>query len=296
MFRPNFLQKADKVALVSPAGRVTPDQVEYAIEVLKSWDLEPVEGQYLFHHQGCFAGSDAQRLSDFQWAMDDQEIKAIFCSRGGYGSMRIVEELDYSTFQGNPKWVVGFSDITVFHAKMTSLGIESLHAPVLKNYPTLAPQALAQLKDFLFGKISSYTVLPHPLNRAGTARGELIGGNLSLLHCVRSTVVEHHSHKAILFLEDVGENLYAIDRMMQSFKLSGRLADLQGLVIGDFTDMKGADFGKTASDIIREAVNEYDYPVCFGFPAGHTTENYPLLMGADVELSVDENEGLLKII
>ncbi len=289
MLRPPYLQSGDKITLISPAGIIDPEYIEYAEKILDSWGLIPVRGKNIFKRHGYFAGTDAERLTDFQHAMDDEDSKAIFCTRGGYGCMRIVEQADYSVFQGNPKWLVGFSDITVLHTKLTSLGIESLHAPMPKSYAKTQPDALEKVKEFLFGHISPYHLPPHPLNREGCVRADLTGGNLSLLHCLRSSVVEYPSHHSVWFIEDVGENLYALDRMMQSFRLSNQLANLQGLIVGDFSEMRGENFGKNAYEIIKEAVDEYTYPVCFGFHAGHTANNNPLILGADIELSVDEN-------
>ncbi len=289
MLRPSYLQPGDKIALISPAGIISPEVINHASELLHSWDLIPVVGKHATSQYGYFAGTDQERLEDLQWALDAEEVRAIFCTRGGYGCMRIVEKADYSCFQGNPKWLVGFSDITVLHTKLTSLGIESLHAPMPKSYQNTDAKALKRLNQFLFGAISPYTLPPHPLNREGIVRADLTGGNLSLLHCLRSSVVEYPQDETILFIEDVGENLYAIDRMMQSFKLTGRLKHLQGLIVGGFSNMKGENFGKNAYEIIREAVEDYDYPVCFDFPAGHIPGNYPLILGASIELSVDEN-------
>ncbi|MDR1756918.1 MAG: LD-carboxypeptidase [Culturomica sp.] len=288
MIRPSYLQSGDKVALVSPAGIVAAAQLQHAEEVLRSWGLEPVRGRHALAQFGYFAGTDAERAEDLQGALDSEEIRAIFCTRGGYGCLRIVEKLDYSTFQGNPKWLIGFSDITVLHTKLTSLGIESLHGPMPKSFEKTTGEAMEQLRRFLFGEVTSYRVPPHPLNREGTVRSDLTGGNLSLLHCIRSSVIEYRQKGAILFIEDVGENLYAIDRMMLSFKLTGRLDDLQGLIVGGFSDMCAGNFGKTAEEIIREAVDEYDYPLCFGFPAGHIPGNYPLILGSSIELSIEQ--------
>jgi muramoyltetrapeptide carboxypeptidase len=296
MFRPDFLQPGDKVALISPAGYIDRLHLEYAMQLLSSWGLQPIAGQHALKRCGSFAGNDAERLEDLQWAMNSDEIKAIFCTRGGYGCMRIVEKLDYSRFQGEPKWLIGFSDITVFHSKLTALGIESLHAPMPKSFQNTTEDAMEQFRNFLFGHISAYTFPAHPLNRAGIVRGELTGGNLCLLHCIRSTSVEYRSHRSVLFIEDIGENLYAIDRMMQSLKLSGRLADLQGLIVGGFSGMKGEEFGGTAYDIIREAVDDYAYPICFGFPVGHIENNYPLILGSKVELTVEPDNAKLTFL
>lgn len=296
MFRPPYLQAGDKVALVSPAGIIEPEYIENAIQVLRSWDLNPVAGKHATSRHGYFAGTDDERLEDMQWALDDEDIRAIFCTRGGYGSIRIVEQLDYSMFQGNPKWLVGFSDITVFHSKLNKLGIESMHAAMPKSYQTTTPEALRRLKNFLFGRISSYVIPPHPLNRQGFVRAELVGGNLSLIHCLHSTVVECKHQSAVLFIEDVGENLYAVDRMMQSLRLAEKFGKLQGLIVGSFSDMKGLNFGKDAYEIVKEAVGNYEYPICFGFPAGHSAENYPLIMGANIQFNVEDHGAEIKFL
>lgn len=289
MLRPSYLQPGDKVAIISPAGIIDERHLEYALHILRSWELTPVPGRHVLAQWGSFAGTDEERLTDLQWALDAEDIQAIFCFRGGYGCLRIVEKADYSVFQGNPKWLVGFSDITVLHTKLTSLGIESLHAPMPKSFPSTEPEALQRLRNMLFGEVSPYLLPPHPFNREGIVRANLTGGNLCLLHCLRSSVVECRQKNNILFIEDVGENLYAIDRMMQSFKLAGRLEDLQGLIVGGFSEMRGENFGKNAYEIIYDAVHDYDFPVCFGFPAGHQPNNYPLILGASIEMTVDEN-------
>ncbi|MEG0795452.1 MAG: LD-carboxypeptidase [Odoribacter sp.] len=288
MFRPPYLQPGDKVALVSPAGIIESQHISNAIEVLRAWDLQPIVGQYATATYGYFAGTDQQRAHDMQWAMDDEDIRAIFCTRGGYGCMRIVEQLDYSQLQGSPKWIIGCSDITVFHSKLNTLGIESMHAAMPKSFQTTHPEALLRLKEFLFGHINSYQLPPHPFNREGLVRAELTGGNLTLLHCLHSTILECKHQSSILFIEDVGENLYSIDRMMQSLTLAEKLAKLQGLIAGDFTEMKGLNFGKNAYEIIRDTLEDYSYPICFGFPAGHSENNYPLIIGSTIELEINE--------
>lgn len=288
MFRPPYLQPGDKVAVISPAGAIEPSTIEDAIKTLRSWELEPLIGRNATAKQGYFAGSDEQRMEDFQWALDTEDIRAIFCTRGGYGSMRIVEQLDYSIFQGAPKWLVGFSDITVFHAKLNTLGIESMHAAMPKSFPKTIPEALQRTREFLFGKVSAYHLPPHPLNRQGIVQAELTGGNLTLLHCIHSTSLECKHQNPVLFIEDVGENLYAIDRMLQSLKLTEKFNKIQGLIAGEFTEMKGLNFGKDAYTIIRELLEEYEYPVCFGFPAGHSTANYPLIIGSTIHMEINQ--------
>lgn len=293
MFRPPYLQPGDRVALVSPAGAIEPEYISHAVAILRSWELEPVIGPYATAVYGYFAGTDEQRIHDMQWALDNEDIRAIFCTRGGYGSLRIVEQLDYSIFQGNPKWLVGFSDITVFHFKLNTLGIESMHAPMPKSFRTTNPGALLKLKEFLFGQVTSYHIPPHPYNRNGVARAELTGGNLTLIHCLHSSILECKHQSPILFMEDVGENLYAVDRMLQSLRLTDKFSRLQGLIVGDFTEMKGLNFGKNAYQIIHELVEEYNYPVCFGFPAGHACDNYPLIIGSTVEMEITPEETII---
>lgn len=290
MFRPPYLQPGDKVALVSPAGVIDISYIRNAIAVLRSWELDPIVGQHVTANYGYFAGTDEQRIQDMQWAMDDENIRAIFCTRGGYGSLRIVEKLDYSIFQGSPKWLVGFSDITVFHSKLNTLGIESMHAPMPKSFQNTQPEAMLKLRDFLFGKVSSYQIPSHPFNREGLVKAELTGGNLTLLHCLHSSILECRHQSSILFIEDVGENLYAIDRMLQSLKLTEKFSKLQGLIVGDFSEMKGLNFGKNAYEIIQEIFEEYNYPLCFDFPAGHTDRNYPLIIGSTIEMEITEKE------
>jgi len=287
MFRPPYLQRGNKVALVSPAGALGNEYIRDAVSLLRSWELEPVVGPHALSVCGYFAGSDEERMEDMQWALDDADIRAIFCNRGGYGSLRIVEKLDYSQFQGSPKWLVGFSDITVFHSKLNTLGIESMHAAMPKSFRNTEPEALERLREFLFGQVSDYHIPAHPYDRHGVVKAELTGGNLTLLHCMHSSQLECRHQSAVLFLEDVGENLYAIDRMLQSMKLTEKFGRLQGVIAGGFTDMKGLNFGKGAYEIVREVFEEYHYPVCYGFPAGHDAANYPLIIGSTIELEVE---------
>lgn len=286
MFRPPYLQPGDKVALVSPAGSIESGYVHDAVVTLRSWGLEPIVAPHALASFGYFAGTDEERISDMQWALDSDDIRAIFCNRGGYGSLRIVEQLDYSLFQGSPKWLIGFSDITVFHSKLNTLGIESMHAAMPKSFRTTSSDALLRLKDFLFGNITAYRIPPHPFNRTGTIRAELTGGNLTLLHCMHSSILECRHQSSILFIEDVGENLYAIDRMLQSLKLTDKFSRLQGVIVGEFSAMKGLNFGKNAYEIIQDLLADYHYPVCYGFPAGHVSDNYPLIIGSTIEIEI----------
>lgn len=289
MLKPPYLKSGDKVALISPAGVFDRNYLANAIAVLKSWKLIPIVGRFALEQYGYFAGTDTQRLSDLQWALDNDEIRAIFCNRGGYGTLRIVEQVDYSKFQGNPKWIIGFSDITVLHTKINSLGFESIHGAMPKTFSSTSTGALVKLKEFLFGKISSYTLPPHPYNREGIVQAELTGGNLTLVHAVAPTCVCYHHRTPILFIEDVNEDLYAIDRMLQSLKMSSCFDSLQGVIVGAFTEIAESGYGKTCYEVIDEVTRELNVPVCFNFPAGHLPDNYPLIMGSTIELSIDQN-------
>lgn len=289
MLKPAYLQSGDKVALISPAGVFERNYLPNAIAVLKTWGLIPIIGRYALEQHGYFAGNDEQRLADLQWALDNEEIRAIFCNRGGYGTLRIIEKVDYSKFQGNPKWIIGFSDITVLHTKINSLGFESIHGAMPKTFSSTSIYALAKLKEFLFGKITPYQIPPHPCNQAGIVRAELTGGNLTLIHALAPTCVSYHHQSPIIFMEDVDEDLYAIDRMLQSLRLSHCFESLQGIIVGAFTDISESGYGKTCYKVIDDVTKELGVPVCFNFPAGHIADNYPLIMGSTIELSIDQN-------
>lgn len=287
--QPSYLKKGDKIGIVACARKVSLDEISEAIDVFKSWGLEVIFGKNLFNQQDQFSGSDAERAEDLQKMFDDPAVKAVICARGGYGTMRIVDKIDFAKFIEHPKWMIGFSDITVLHAHIHNLGIETLHAKMLLNI-NKDKESTETLRKALFGEFLNYTVHPNVLNRAGNAAGELIGGNLSLMYALTGSVSEMNTKGKILFLEDLDEYLYHIDRMMISLKRAGKLKGLGGLVIGGMTDMKdnAIPFGKTAEQIIMAAVKEYDYPVCFDFPAGHIDRNLALIFGRKVDLAVNE--------
>ena len=287
--RPPFLKKNDRVAIVATAKNFDKEELAAAIQSFKSWGLEVVEGKWLYekHHQ--FAGSDSERKEDLQWALDDSTIQAVFCARGGYGTAKIIDTIDFKKTLKHPKWVVGFSDVTVLHAQLQVNKIQSIHGvmPILfgqKGYKL----SIEKLRDVLFGKKISYEIVSNKLNREGEVTGKLIGGNLSIICSLIGTSSELNTKGKILLLEDVGENLYRIDRMVVQLKRAGKLKVLAGLVVGHFTAMEDnkINFGKTAYEIIADAVKEYNYPVCFGFPAGHEADNLPLVLGAEQTLTV----------
>ncbi|RUT78032.1 S66 peptidase family protein [Ancylomarina longa] len=294
MYQPAALKKGDKIGIISPAGRIDPDQVGVAVKRLEDIGLKVVLGKHVFDVDNQFAGKDINRLRDLQMMLDDSEIKAILCSRGGYGSVRILEHINFDWFIRKPKWIVGYSDITVFHTYLNNiLDVESLHACMPINFSVKEDdKAFISMVESLYGRFENYVIESHPLNRKGNAEGELIGGNLSILYSLRGTFLDFEPQGRILFIEDVGENLYHLDRMMQNLKIGGKLSELQALIVGGMSDMKTGDpkFGKTAYEIIYEAVKFYDYPVVFNFPAGHIRENWSLPLGKYLELQVDNEK------
>ena len=288
---PPALQAGQRVALVSPARKISAAELAPAIATLTAWGLDVVLGDSIAgdHHQ--FAGDDALRRRDFQQQLDDPGIRAILCARGGYGTARIVDGLDFTRFHAQPKWVAGFSDITVLNTHLLALGHASIHGvmPVLFHQEG-GEMALESLRRALFGAAARpIGAAPHPLNRPGTATGELVGGNLSLLHTVTATASQASFAGRILFLEDLDEYLYHIDRMLLHLHRSGQLAGLAGLVVGHFSAMRDntVPFGSTALEIIDSYARLYDFPVGYGFPVGHEADNQALVVGSNARLTVD---------
>lgn len=292
---PPYLEPGDTVTIVATARKISKEELEPAVSLLESYGLQVALGNHIFesHHQ--FAGTDRQRAEDLQRAINDPNIKAIIVARGGYGTVRIIDMVDTEPLKKSPKWLVGYSDVTVLHSALHKLGIASIHGTMPINF--LKHEASTQsLKQLLFGEVFSYEVPAHPLNRPGQARGEIVGGNLSLLYALAATPTDLDTRGKILFIEDLDEYLYHIDRMMMQLKRSGKLAQLGGLIVGGMSDMKDntVPYGQTAEQIIAEAVSEYPYPVCFGFPAGHTDENMALYFGREASLQTGLNGTTLK--
>jgi muramoyltetrapeptide carboxypeptidase len=293
MITPPYLKKGDKIAIVSPARKISPPEVEPAIRLFNSWGLEVVEGEHLYAEYNQFAGSDEQRKDDMQRMLDDDSISAIICSRGGYGTVRIVDSLDFSRFVKSPKWIIGYSDFTVLHSHIhRHYKIESLHAIMPINFrdKCVSNRSLNSLKKALFGKELVYRYPSGPGFRKGSCKGQLVGGNLSILYSLTNTNSDIDTNGKVLFLEDVDEYLYHIDRMMMNLRRSGKLDGLAGLVVGGMTKMHDNEmpFDKTANEIIAEAVEDYPYPVCFNFPAGHLDDNRALILGREVTLDVSD--------
>ena len=290
---PPYLKPGDLVSIAAPARWVDPEDIENFLSLLEQEGLKTMTGSiFARYHQ--FAGEDKARLDDLQQMLDHPDIKAIFCARGGYGTIRLLDKIDLKGFANHPKWVVGFSDITALHAYLQMrIGVACIHAAMpytLKDVTDNKDPAVESLFGILKGEFPTYTFPAHSLNRKGKGSGILLGGNLSMLCSLTGTLFQFPTKDAILFLEEVDEYLYHIDRMMQNLKLAGMLENLAGLVVGGLTDMHDNEvpFGMTAAEIIREAVKEYDFPVCFNFPAGHVEENMAMVLGRQVSLEVSE--------
>ncbi len=292
MICPPYLKKGDKVAITCPAKKL-PHGIDDAVGLLESWGLEVILGDTVTaaHHQ--FAGTDELRAKDLQRFLDDRDIKAIFAARGGYGTVRIIDQLDFSSLKRSPKWIVGFSDITVLHAHLQAeLNMCSIHGQMPLTIPDGSKPSLESLRMALFGEAISYQFNSAEMGKDGEAIGKLIGGNLSLMVNLNGSVSDPDYRDKILFLEDVGEHLYAIDRLFWNLKRSGKLAQIKGLIIGGFTELKDFDppFGQDVREIVLDIVKEYDYPVCFDFPAGHVSDNRALILGKTVNLKVKQTE------
>lgn len=291
MIIPDYLKSGDTVVIIATARKISQEELQPAITVLRSYGLSVLLGPNVFSMDNQFAGTTEQRTSDLQWAFNHPQAKAIIIARGGYGTVKLMEKLDFSEFKKKPKWLVGYSDVTVLHHAIHNSGIATLHATMPINFHK-NEEAVKSLMDSLFGKSAKYIEKPHSLNKTGNASAELVGGNLSLLYALSGTSLDIDTTDKILFIEDLDEYLYHIDRMMMQLKLSGKLKRLKGLIVGGMSDMKdnAVPFGKTAEEIILDSIKDYDYPVCFNFPAGHIDRNLALCFGKTVYLHVSDKE------
>ena len=286
------LKVGDTVALISSARKVSKEELNFAVNLIESWRLKVCFGKNLFNKDHQFSGTSKQRSQDLQAALDDKNIKAILFVRGGYGSVQIVDHLDWRKFQQNPKWLIGFSDITVFHSHVhQNFSLPTLHAAMPITFPKNTKSSLNNLEKILFGEKVSYKIDEHPFNRKGKAEAEIVGGNLSILYSLLGSESQMNTNGKILFIEDLDEYLYHIDRMMQALKRAGMLNNLAGLIVGGMNDMNDNEipFGKKAEEIIRDMISEYNYPVAYGVPAGHIDNNHPIVFGEKTILEVSEN-------
>lgn len=290
IFPPN-LKQGDTVAIVATARKNIEDNLGPAISWLKKWGLNVVIGKSigLDYHQ--LAGTDEQRAADLQTQLDNPNIKAIWCVRGGYGTVRVIDRLDFTKFKQNPKWIIGFSDVTVLHSHLNTMGYASIHA-IMPVSSKASEEAKETLRKALFGEPISYTLPCEHLNKFGVAKGELVGGNLSILYSLFGSPSAIDCSDKILFIEDLDEYLYHIDRMMMNLKRNGCLESLKGIIVGGMTKMRDNEvpWGKNAEQIIDDITKEYNIPVIYNFPAGHLADNRALILGKQVRIEVNDYE------
>ena len=297
--QPPFLQKGNTIGLVATAKKITIEEVQLAIQLFESWGLKVKIGKSLSLDDNQFAGSDQERTSDFQNMMDDDDVHAIMCARGGYGTVRMIDELNFTKYLKKPKWICGYSDITVLHCHLNfTLGIQSIHSTMPINFSSNTVEALESLKSALFGELLTYHIPSHSLNILGNTESIVTGGNLSVIYSLAGTTSLFTNTNHILFLEDLDEYLYHIDRMMMNLKRGGKLKKLSGIIVGAFSDMKDNQipFGKDAFGIVADYANTLKIPVCFDFPCGHIQDNRTLFFGKKVRLSVEQNSVELTFI
>lgn len=297
MIYPPLLKEGDVVRLVSPAGVIDREFVDGAEKCLSSWGLKVITGENACNSCGRYSGTVEQRLSDLREALDDPECNAVFCTRGGYGTVHLIDKIQFDKFKLNPKWVIGYSDITMLHERLQSEGFASIHGGMARAMSKLTAgckpevfETILMLHDILWGNYPVYEVAPHKLNRNGSAEGNLSGGNLSILYSLRGTRYDDIPEGCILFIEDTGERPYVIDRIMNNFRLGGIFERISGLIVGQFSDYEEDPLmGKSVYEIVADAVSEYSFPVCFNFPVGHVLRNLPLISGGRAMMEVNDN-------
>ena len=304
---PAHLKKGDTIGITCPAGFITPEEIEPAINKLTEWGFEIIIGNTVGKRDFTFGGTDEERLNDFQQMLNDKKIKAILCARGGYGMVRIIDKMDFKQFELRPKWIIGFSDITVIHSHLNrNYGVASIHSKMCNSFPDdwslaepLQKETIESIRKCLIGEKMMYPIIPNPNNKTGIATGELTGGNLKTIESLTGSKSDIVTKNKILFVEDTGEYLYSIDRMFWNLKRSGKLSNLAGLIIGGFKikkDDEGEAFGKTLEEIVLEKVTDYNYPVCFDFPAGHQKNNFALKCGVRHKLFLKKDNCYLEEI
>ena len=295
------LKKNDTIGIISTARKISLPEIQAAIDIIDEKGYHVALGKNLFKEDRQFSGTVAERSEDLQTMLDDKNIKAILCARGGYGTVQIAPFLNFERFAKNPKWIIGYSDVTVLHSYIhQQLNIPTLHATMPINFQdyNINSEPIVSLFNVLEGKKNTYKIPYHKLNKKGKAEGIIVGGNLSILYSLRGTPADIDCDNKILFIEDLDEYLYHIDRMIMNLKWSGKLKNLKALIVGGISDMNdnAIPFGKSAKEIIRDAVEEYDYPVLFDFPAGHIKNNNALTLGAPVQISVDDEFSSVRFI
>lgn len=295
LITPPFLKKGDTIGIAATARKISDSELNPAIQLIEQFQYKVKLSENIFSEYHQFAGTDEERAKGFQQLLDDEQVKAIFIARGGCGTVRVIDKINFESLKHRPKWICGFSDVTVLHSHLFQIGIKSIHStmPLLFTQSEISTQ---KLFDILEGKNVEYTIPSHPLNKKVDTEGILVGGNLSVLYSLNNSVSQLNFNDKILFIEDVDEYLYHIDRMMMQMKRAGFLSRLKGLIVGGMTDMKdnNVPFGKAAEEIIYDAVKEYDYPVIFNFPAGHIKDNMPFIHGGDISVIQSSSEVIIR--
>ena len=295
--QPPYLKAGDTVAIVAPSGvlKNKKEVIEQARALLNSWGLHSVVGKNVYKQANHFAGTDNERCEDFQKALDDPTISAILCARGGYGTVRILDKLDYTKFRNHPKWLIGYSDITALHNQFHNEGFESLHAMMctsMQDDLEEIKETISTFKDAIFGKSLSYTLEGSEYNKSGTSSGPLVGGNLTLLHTMLGSKTSIDVSGKILFIEEVGEHKYHIDRMLQSLKRAGYFDNCKGVIVGDISNMRKntTPWGSSIEQLILDALSDYNFPIAFKMPAGHEDDNRALILGRTIRLNVNKEK------
>ena len=296
MKTPKNLKKGDKVGILSTARKISPDEIKFAINIFESWGLIVDLAKNLFEEDNQFAGTISQRTLDLQNMIDRSDIKAIFFARGGYGTVQIIDNLNFSKLNKFPKWLVGYSDITVIHSHLNNLGLITLHATMPINFVSNKKSAIESLHNVIFYSKNNIQYKPHYLNKLGSVNGKIVGGNLSIIYSLIGSKSKTDTQNKILFLEDVDEYLYHIDRMMINLDRNNILSNIKALIVGSMTSMNDNEvpFGKTANEIIHSYASKYDFPICFNFPSGHIDDNRAVIFGAESQLNIAENNVFLE--
>jgi len=295
---PPYLKKGDTIALVCTARKFTPEEAQPAIKLLESWGLKVKLGQTIGLDNFQLGGSDSERANDFQTMLDNDSIQGIWCARGGYGTVRIIDKINFSNFIKKPKWIMGFSDVTVLHSHIHNLGVATLHSIMPFSVPKAEEAAKESMRKTLFGENISYEIPSSSYNKKGKANGVLVGGNLSILYSLLGSESSINTENKILYIEDLDEYLYHIDRMMMNLKRNGYFDKIKGLIVGGMTDMHDNQipFGRNASEIILDITQEFDIPICFDFPAGHLSDNRALILGKEIEFEVSESTTQVRFV
>jgi len=294
LIQPEQLKSGDTISILAPSGVLNnfDNKITKAINIFKSWGLNVVLGNHIYDKNGHFAGTDKNREKDFQKALDNKNIKAIWCARGGYGAVRIIDKLNFDNYLKNPKWIIGFSDITVIHNKLNFLNSESIHAMMITGFEDIGQNndSLSKLKNVLFGDSLSYSITSNKNNKTGKSEGIIVGGNLTLIQSTIGSKTELKMKDKILFIEEIGEYAYHIDRMLYSLKRAGYFENCKGLIVGQISDVKKntTDFGRSINELILDVLDEYNFPILFDFPAGHEKTNFPIILGRKVILDVSK--------